>query len=56
MAMVKDAGVWASDTYVLQVLQLDTIQKVLSTMKDRWEGTKHGTGTVKNVGYTYIWI
>ena len=56
LAMVADATAWASDKFILQVLSAETIQKVLATMKDRWEGTQHKTGTVKKVRYTYIRI
>jgi len=35
IAMVADASAWASDKYVLQVLEPQTIQQVLATMKDR---------------------
>jgi len=56
MAFVKDAGVRASDTRVVQVLKAETIQEVLAKMKERWEGTKHGNGTVKKVRCTYIRI
>jgi len=53
---VKDAGVWPSDTRVVQVLKAETIQEVLVKMKERWEGTKgtkkHGNGTVKKVRCT----
>jgi len=56
MALVKDAGVWASDTRVVQVLKAETIQEVLAKMKERWEGTEHGNGAVKKVRCTYIRI
>jgi len=56
MALVKDAEVWASDTRVVQVLKAETIQEVLAKMKERWEGTQYGNGTVKKVGCTRIRI
>jgi len=56
MALVKDAGVWASNTRVVQVLKTETIQEVLAKMIERWEGTKYSNGTVKKVRCTYIQI